>query len=215
MRRLVTMLTVVVLACVGTVPLSCQKPSPLVPPPPWLSGERVEMPEYGFALTVPEGWVAFDTAVDAVSQLEAAAGYVDPDVWSPDDADDADLLTGSTPTTRLMLVDGRNTCVVNSDHGAPTSLDVTADVLASTLAAVRDVQPPERLDLPAGPAYVIRLGVSEPTQVFEVSLFQGSAFVLGEQDSVVLTVVCSNLFTRTDDLWLSIVETIEFLPAEE
>ena len=40
-----------------------QSPSP----PPWLGG-RVEMPEHGFAITLPGDWVGLDTAADALAQ---------------------------------------------------------------------------------------------------------------------------------------------------
>ena len=45
-----------------------QEPSP--EPPPWFGG-RVEMPENGFAVTVPDGWIAFDLEGDVVAQVEA------------------------------------------------------------------------------------------------------------------------------------------------
>ncbi len=60
-------------------------------PPPWFGG-RVEMPEYGFAVTLPDDWVAFDPAADAPSQAAAAVEALDLTAWPIDEADFVGML---------------------------------------------------------------------------------------------------------------------------
>jgi hypothetical protein len=75
MHRRVGLLAELSVLALGSGGLA-QAPSP--EPPPRFGG-RVEMPEHGFAVTVPDDWVALDLAVDEASRLEAAASFVGPD----------------------------------------------------------------------------------------------------------------------------------------
>jgi len=59
MRRLTIALLAACLLGTSTVPALAQETSP----PPWFGG-RVEMPEHGFAVTIPEDWMAFDLGAD-------------------------------------------------------------------------------------------------------------------------------------------------------
>ena len=59
MRRLTVTLVAACLLCTGFGPAIAQDQSP----PPWYGG-RVEMPQHGFAVALPAGWVAFDLGDD-------------------------------------------------------------------------------------------------------------------------------------------------------
>ena len=50
-----------------------QEPSP--EPPPWFGG-RVEMPEHGFAVTLPDDWVAFVPGADIQAQVDALESQI-------------------------------------------------------------------------------------------------------------------------------------------
>ena len=54
-----------------------QGASPPASPPPWFGG-HVDMPEHGFAVTLPDDWVALDPIVDLTAQLEAASAVFFP-----------------------------------------------------------------------------------------------------------------------------------------
>ena len=68
------------LVLVGTMASGALGQSPSPDPPPWFGG-RVEMPEHGFALTVPEGWVARDPAGDLVAQIDVVLARWGRDHW--------------------------------------------------------------------------------------------------------------------------------------
>lgn len=76
-------------------PAMPQEPSP----PPWFGG-RVEMPEYGFAVTVPDGWIAFDLEGRVVAQVEAVQAHA-----------------AETPTESLVRL--RSTLLAVSAVGGP------------------------------------------------------------------------------------------------
>jgi len=188
-----------------------QEPSP----PPWFGG-RVEMPEHGFAVTVPADWVTFDTAVDAVSQLEAASGVLDPVVWPADGAELLGVLA-TAGSEDMQLLSSHATTVDLCWMGAQPAWDMPIDEVADSMfesylddPSARDVEAPQRIDLPAGPAYLIRSSDQDDSGVWGPS----SMYLLDADPGVLMT-YCSTKDARPEDDWLSIVETIEFLPAEE
>jgi hypothetical protein len=56
-----------------------ERATPDPPPPPWFGG-RVELPRYGLALTVPDGWVAVDLTADIDGQAALLASRVQQDL---------------------------------------------------------------------------------------------------------------------------------------
>ena len=189
-----------------------QSPSP--EPPPWFGG-RVEMPEYGFAITVPDGMVAFSSSSDLEEQARQAAAFLDPST-------SGEFIGGLTDSLRasfagggqlLMLGGATASCTVGVTAGGPVepehAANVTwADLLQLQLAqeGIEDLTPVESLALPAGPAASFTFGV--------VLNGLSCAMVVGTGDSSFFNIVCSSP-TPPEDRWLSIAETFEFLPVEE
>ena len=183
-------------------------------PPPWIGG-RGEMPEHGFAVTLPDGWVGFDVSGDIESQLGVALDVLDPDLWSTDEAgwidgfaeqasDDVPLWSAhATSTNRCEL--GR------SDH-LPFA-EVANYYLEWYLDHPdrRDVEP-RLIDVPTGTAYHIRMTHWDGPDWPE--WWPMSTYLL-DADGVVFDVSCWSHEARPDDDWLSIAETFEVLPVEE
>ncbi len=195
-----------------------QEPSP--EPPPWFGG-RVEMPEHGFAVTLPDDWVAFDTAVDAVGQLEAASGFIDSRLWSADDTGfvDASALLASEGmqlwTSHTLSADSCSMGVLYRGTGMTLEvLDAFAAHMYEKFAddpLARDVELPLPVYLPTGPAYLMRMSERDDPDVDW--WWPSSIWTLGTDESLLMA-FCTKNGARPDDDWLSIVETIEFLPAE-
>ena len=78
--------------------------------------------------------------------------------------------------------------------------------------AARDVEPPKRVDLTAGPAYLIRL--SEGDGSGSDDLWSTSEYLLSIDEGTLLA-QCSTHDVRPEDDWLSIIETTELLSVEE
>lgn len=184
-------------------------------PPPWFGGQRVEMPEYGLAVTLPDDWVAFDTSVDAVSQLQAAGDLLDPALWTADDH--GFLADSATQGVQLVFVDAGNIswCGVGVLQGALPSPDELAVFIYEGYAdnpAYHDVKPPQPIDLPAGPAHLITSSLQPRPDVDDPVL---SSHYLFGMDGGVLVAVCNTPDPDAAGDWPAIVESIEFLPAEE
>lgn len=183
-------------------------------PPPWLGG-RVEMPGYGFAVTLPDDWVAFDTSADAVVQREAVADVLDPDVWSTDDAvwidGFAELVSDDVPLWSAHAT-STNRCVLGGSDRSSFA-EVANYYLEWYLddPDMRDVEP-RLIDVPTGTAYRIRMTYRDGPDSDE--WWPMSTYLL-DGDGVVFDVSCWSYDARPDDDWLGIVETFEFLPVEE
>jgi hypothetical protein len=65
MRRLTITVLAACLLGVGATPAIAQESSS----PPWFGG-RVEMPEHGVAITIPDDWIAFDLTADTDEQVD-------------------------------------------------------------------------------------------------------------------------------------------------
>ena len=190
-----------------------QPPSP--EPPPWLGG-RVEMPEYGFAVTVLDDWVAYDPASDADSQVEAVSGLWDPAIRSVAESKvRGNLALAASAGIHLYSANANgDTCLWMATPVSVVPAQDMADLLFARYVddpTARDVEPSLRVDLPAGPAYVVRMSRYDglldrwsPMSAYHLSMSEG-----------VLLVVCTAGDARPDDDWLSIVEPVEFLPAKE
>ena len=184
-------------------------------PPPWFGG-RVEMPEHGFALTVPNGWVAFDLTTDIASQLKAASDTIDPAVWSVDEADLETWLAASAAAGMqlwLRPVADMDLCLMSTPPYSLASAEDAAQRMYETEVddpGVRNVERPRRIEISAGPAYLTRLSREDSP-----GAWWPSAEYWLSADDVVLLVFCTTDAVRPDDDWLSMVESIEFLPAEE
>ncbi len=189
-------------------------------PPPWVGGQRVEMAALGFAVTVPEDWVAFDLAADIVGQSEAASQVVDPAAWSADAAGLSMVLAyAASEGHQLELINatGGDICAVMNHRGVAVQVDAIAEIAYGRYVDspdARDVEPPQRIDLPAGPASFVR--VSERAEPGADAWVPLSMWYLRGADGDVLAVVCSTDATAgLDEDWLAIAESIELLPAEE
>ena len=186
-----------------------QSPSP--EPPPWFGG-RVEMPEHGFAVTLPDDWVAFDTAGDTESQLEAASGFLGTSGWPVEDTELVDAFASAAASGGgLVLAHAASTskCQVRASRGAAVPVEGYAELMYGAMVAeprARDVEPPQRIDLPGGPAYLVRGSRQPDPGVDEWGSMSG---YLLATDEVVLVLGCTTDDASPDDDWLSIAESIE------
>ena len=193
------------------------QPSP--EPPPWFGG-RVEMPEHGFAVTVPDGWVAFDLAADLGRQVDAALERSDPGVAalygdgqalraSLDNADTDDLVMADLAAGPSCAVGVWPTLGVDVRDYAEFIHDDWVDRFDGFEV---DVGPPVAVDIPAGPAFVMDITLPDTGQ--ERGRVIAKGWVDGGDRNTRLSLNCFG-GARPEDDWLSIAETIEFLPAEE
>lgn len=192
----------------GTV---AQSPSP--DPPPWFGG-RVEMPEHGFAVTLPDDWVAFDTSADAVSQVGAASGFVDLTGWVEDEAGLVGLLEDTPAELLVGSGGGTSVCGLGALYRGPVVSADDSEGFATHMydtfvdaPQAYDVELPQPVDLPGGPAYLMRWSEGE--------LRLPSSMYLRVMDGLAFAMWCGTEDARPDDDWLSIAETFEFLPVEE
>jgi hypothetical protein len=211
MRRLLVTLLATCLLGASAVPAIAQEPSP----PPWFGG-RVEMPEYGFAVTVPGGWIAFDMMGDVESQAWMLAAALDPD----DPADVVGLVTeeftGIAGTQLGLLQDSlASACGFGVFSGPEMELSALADLLSSSLSAddsVANLERPRAIELSAGLGFLIAAsstgpdgpGDTRPVVLYVVERAAGSF----------LMITCAG-HERPEDDWLSIAESFESLPAED
>jgi len=192
-----------------------QSPSPV--PPPWFGG-RVEMPEYGFAVTVPDGWVAVDVMGDVESQARTVAAVLDPDA----SADVVHLVTEEfsgiwDDGVQLGLLEDSldSACGFGVFSGPEMELSALADLLSSSLSnadSVTDPEWPRAIELSAGPGFLIAAsfaGPDDPADPGPVALY-----VVERAAGSFSMVTCAG-DERPGDDWLSIAESFEFLSAEE
>jgi hypothetical protein len=184
-----------------------------VEPPPWIGG-RVEMPIEGFAVTLPNDWVGLDTLAD-VHQLQTASRFLHPAVWPTDWTWWADRLAGYTSDGSQLIsahATSASACRFGEWASSGTPLRDEADSLAEWYLdnpLARDVEPLQLVDLPAGPAYVVRmLQRSEP----DTDVWWPSSHYVLRGDGFFVEAYCWSGDARPEDDWLSIVETIEILP---
>jgi hypothetical protein len=177
-----------------------QSPSPS----PVASGQRVEVPEAGIAITVPEGW-GFRIEMLETDWVKAAGVTLDATIWrvlhwwNPDgDPDEAaehcsiGLLRVGEQSVGMMTFGGaiRDPSPA-PDQWPPGWTHSSAEIL-----------------LPVGPATQIDVVIREPD-----GDWYDTTYNLVTPDGQVW-LGCSGP-ERPDDRWLSIAETFEFLPSEE
>lgn len=195
---------------------SGQSPSP--EPPPWLGG-RVEMPEHGFALTLPEGWVAFDLTGDIEAQLRTGLAWFD-DLSADAEQEFITLVAGTAASGSQLVAwhsshpSSAGSCgfSVNDDPGIPH--DVLAREMYHAITvneSIDKTEPPTRLELSVGPGWVFRL--SKQQALSPLDHWPVVIYLAGDGERIVLA-SCSAEAPPTDD-WLSIVDTVEFLPGAE
>ena len=151
-------------------------------------GNRVEVPEMGYAATFPEGWVV-------ESQPSGQAHVVSPD------GDTACLPTGE-------LLDGPiDDPAAVLDHVAAIFPNFSDDGPAPIIET-------SEIELPAGRAIRFVLDQALIPDSVEEGYARFTTYYILINDFGLLFFLCWDP-ERPDDDWLSIAETIEFLPAEE
>jgi hypothetical protein len=178
--------------------------------PPWFGG-RIEMPEHGFALVLPDGWVGIDSSTDLSEQV-AAWARVRPDDLAPEDVTAMSRTVATAATAGMGLVAfgpmREPWCGVAPTLAAHRTLDEVIDSYAASMlenefAAV--VQEPTPVDVRAGPGRVLVVTVAPPDQPstnLVTYVIEGSGVFAG--------IFCS-AGERPDDDWLSLAESLEFL----
>lgn len=177
-------------------------------------GGRVEVPSAGYALTVPEDWVAFyPSAEDAAAITDALRG-IDPDLATTLET----ALAEGVGFSFLAFGAGdeetgfRDNCNVIDYPTEGASLDLALATDAAALANMSEALVGDpvttMIELPAGESARLDYALEYPgvQAVFSAYYFtDGPMFHL---------MTCTGT-ERPDDGWLSIAETFEFLPAEE
>ena len=194
-------------------PTMSQEPSP--EPPPWFGG-RVAMPEYGFAVTVPDGWVAFDLEGDVESQAWLLAAALD----LGDPIDVVGLVTeefSGIAGAQLGLLEDSwvSACGFGVFSGPEMELSALADLLSSSLSAddsVANLERPRAIGLSAGQGFLIAASFAGPDQPGDTRPVV--LYVVERAAGSFLMITCAG-HERPEDDWLSIAETFEFLPAED
>ena len=118
--------------------VAAQEPSP--EPAPWFGG-RAEMPEHGFAITVPAGMVAFSSSSDLGEQARQAAAFIDSSasgeaIGRLTDSLEASFAAGGQ-LLMVPMVDGSlappmHGCTVGVTAGGPVEPEHAANVTGST-----------------------------------------------------------------------------------
>ncbi len=184
-------------------------------------GGRVEVPTAGFALTLPDGWLWVATESSDIEALSALVIRADPE-RGPAVAG----LLSALPCTHTYLFDfiavapvreGRpvaETCTVGVSPATGESMeDILDQNTVPTISLGGEATSSFPVDLPGGSA-----GRIDSVQGFDVEalgdvVHYGSMyFWLGDGRQSMLS--CLDVQPHPDH-WLSIAETVEFLPAEE
>lgn len=161
-----------------------------------VQGQRVEVPEVGFAITVPSDWSVLTPSGARVSEIVDADGepvYV---------------------TTALMAIadDGR-WCGADVYLDVPAPLDEHAYAYAIYLQQVHGAGVPVAIvetELPAGPTYNISVYDRDRSQQWVKYLFDGSTAEDGTIDRVLLTCVAP---LDAGPFWSAIAESAEVFAA--
>ncbi len=172
-------------------------------------GGRVEVPEAGYAVTLPEDWTFVRPQASDVETILEAVGSVDPQLASMVESalggGNLSLsLMGFAPT--LPTAFAQNCNVVTGATGG-LSLEWLA---AANMAQMKALEWEAELtmdELPAGEVAHIDIDADFGGMELELSLW---LYVDGEMQQ---NLTCTNEL-RPVDGWRSIAETLEFLPAE-
>lgn len=196
MRRITAGMAAAAVLCTGSA-AQAQSPSP--EPPPWFGG-RVELPEHGFAVTVPDGAVAYDMTGDLERQLRVVV----PDASDGDIAGWSSMMRERMRGQLVLAIEDSSSCgfVVGPTIGADLASEV--DGFYERQAAdgnVVHLETPRVVELPAADALVVSHGRAG----------EEATFYLGEKDGMVFDIWCAGA-ERPEDDWLSIAASFEWLP---
>jgi hypothetical protein len=192
MRRLVALALAGVLG--PSAATFAQSPAPTFPQSP---GMRVEMPEHGLAISLPSGW------------LHAEASMVPDEWWDP--------VNGTPETQGQAFLELGGVLIARNAIGAPTADEYCKVELWSAGFAQGYVNQIPRdprvvasesfrlIDLPGGRAVVYDTQHRNGWDWRDYLVTDGQRWV---------ALVCGSPMAP-EDRWLSIAESLEFLPAEE
>ena len=179
-------------------------------PAPSLGG-RIEPPGAGFALTVPDDWVAIVPSSADIDVIIENLGTIDPEMATTVE----NALAGGVGFSLLAFGDVdtdsgfRENCNVidGASEGAALGVIAESEAAAFTELGDRLASGPDisRLELPAGEAVRIVYGLKYPT----LETAHAAYYFLDGATLHLLT--CTNV-ERAEDDWLSIAETFELLP---
>jgi hypothetical protein len=181
-------------------------------------GGRVEVPDSGVALTLPDDWVYMFPTPELIEQLFGAVEELEDDPLVTEQFDA--IRAGEMHVTLIAFAPAQagssfsENCTLMSATSDEAPTVVALDLwVAMELTASADDDPAERpsvtyLDLPIG--RVATLDYDEDDWAGQTSTAQ--YLVLGDDSRHWLSCIGE---VRPDDDWLSIAETIEFLPDEE
>jgi hypothetical protein len=213
MRRLTATLLVACVLGTGATPATAQEPSP----PPWFGG-RVEMPEHGYAVTVPDGWVAFDLEGDVVAQVEAVQAHTAETPTEPWDGLRSSLRASSVAGGQLLALEPsdivKQSCNFQRPSGEALLEDALVEIMYEDMVAhdsFVEVMPPRPVTIEGARGWLFATSHQDSYYTDEQGWL---AMYRLTTDGGGLAVTCSGDERPTDD-WLSMVETLEFLPAEE
>lgn len=212
MQRLTIALLAACLLGSGFGPATAQEQSP----PPWYGG-RVEMPQHGFAVAVPEGWVAFDLGDDIELQAQEFSMTI------------GALAGPASETTRLLISSrdqGMRFYAVEPESGAQCHAGMApapAGGIPEAAAfvhdrmqleyAMTDVEEPR----PVALAHLGGFAVAGRVPNDDSSMGVPITYYLLAPDGIsasgaLLLVTCTGV-ERPEDDWMSIVETFELVGA--
>ncbi|MEX1294977.1 MAG: hypothetical protein AB1Z67_02285 [Candidatus Limnocylindrales bacterium] len=173
------------------------------------SGGRVEVPEAGYAVTLPDAWTSVRPQASDVETILEAVGSMDPQLASMVEnalggGSFSISLMGFAPTFPDTFAENCNVVTGATDG---LSLEWLA---AANMAQMEALEWDAELtmdELPAGEVAHIDYSADFGGMVLELSLW---LYVDGETQQ---NLTCTDEL-RPADSWRSIAETLEFLPAE-
>ena len=181
-------------------------------PPESGLGGRIELPEAGFALTVPDDWVAIVPSSADIDVIIENLGTIDPEMATTVE----NALAGGVGFSLLAFGDVdadsgfRENCNVIDGAADGVSLGVIVESEAAAFADLGDrlASGPDvsMLQLPAGEVARIDYGLTYPTLETAHAAYYFS-------DGATLHLLTCTDTERAEDDWLSIAETYETLPA--
>jgi hypothetical protein len=206
--RLATPLILASLLGVGTAaPTLAQEQSPAVTG----LGGRIELPAAGYALTVPDDWVAIAPLLEDIDAIVDTLETIDPELATTVE----NALAGGVGFSLLAFGDYdaesgfRENCNVIDGGWEGTSLAALARIEADAFAEMGDriASGPDvtMLQLPAGEVARIDYGLQYP------NLETAHAAYYFVDGATLHLLTCTNV-ERAEDDWLSIAETFEILP---
>jgi hypothetical protein len=206
--RLATPLVLASLLGVGiAAPALAQEESPAAPG----LGGRIELPAAGYALTVPDDWVAIAPSLEDIDVIVDTLSTFDPELATTVQ----DALAGGVGFSLLAFGDFdadsgfRENCNVIDGVSDGTSLAAIARSEADAFREMGDrlASGPEvtMLQLPAGEVARIDYGLQYP------NLETAHAAYYFTDGATLHLLTCTNV-ERAEDDWLGIAETFERLP---